>query len=165
MQICSRRPIRKPAVGTARMGYREDTAALNQITIQEVGNLLGLRLPRHGTIRCPFPDHEDKTPSFELKRSGTYWICYGCQRRGGSIDFVKSYFCIGFMEAKAWLADSSRLSTISSRQTRRLTPDVRTPLSTPHSSREPPESAPELRALQRTSPTRTTTRKWTSILA
>lgn len=43
--------------------------------------------------RCPFPDHEDKTPSFEVhdepgdERNG-FWQCFGCGRKGGAASLV-----------------------------------------------------------------------------
>ena len=92
------------------MGYREESSLLNQLTIQVVGSLLGLRLPLTGHIHCPFPDHDDRTPSFQVKKPGNRWICYGCDRRGGAIDFVKVYHGTNFMEAKRWLAD--RVDTV-----------------------------------------------------
>ena len=96
---------------TEYMGFREDTEALNYMTIQAVGGLLGLRLPSRGTVHCPFPDHDDRTPSFEVKSSGNRWFCYGCNRHGGAIDFVKTYHGTGFLEAKRWLADRAGMGT------------------------------------------------------
>ncbi len=98
------------AISTAEyMALHEDTAALNRITIQTVGSFLGLRLPPHGHVRCPLPDHDDSTPSFQIKKPGNRWKCYGCQRYGGPIDFVRNYHCMPFLEAKRWLADHVRV--------------------------------------------------------
>ena len=39
---------------------------------------------------CPFPDHEDKNPSFNVQLedgSGGVWKCHGCERSGKLIDF------------------------------------------------------------------------------
>ena len=96
------------------MGFWEDTATLNQMTIQAVGSLLDLQLPSRGLVRCPFPDHDDKTPSFEVRKSGNWWVCYGCRRHGGAIDFVKTYHGTDFLEAKRWLADQARMGTTAS---------------------------------------------------
>jgi len=87
------------------MDIRQQTRELNLLTIRSVGSHFGLNLPDRGTVRCPFPDHQDKTPSFEIKPSGNRWICYGCNRRGGTIDFVKVYRGIDFLEAKSWLSN------------------------------------------------------------
>ena len=54
--------------------------------------------------RCPFPNHNDSNPSFQVRNQGRHWVCYGCDRRGGAIDLVKEYFDMSFIEAKRWLA-------------------------------------------------------------
>jgi DNA primase len=35
--------------------------------------------------RCPYPDHEDKNPSFYVYAEGRYF-CYGCRRHGDVVD-------------------------------------------------------------------------------
>lgn len=85
------------------MNFKEGTDILNKISIEQVAGWLGVTLPKRGGTHCPFPDHEDKNPSFEIKASGTRWICYGCGRKGGSIDFVKEYKRMDFLAAKQWL--------------------------------------------------------------
>jgi len=35
--------------------------------------------------RCPFPDHEDSSPSFYVYTDG-HFRCYGCARRGDVVD-------------------------------------------------------------------------------
>ncbi len=85
------------------MDFRKSTDTLNKIPIQDIAAWLGVTLPKKGSARCPFPDHKDQNPSFEIKESGTSWICYGCNHKGGSIDFVKEYNKIDFLGAKQWL--------------------------------------------------------------
>jgi CHC2 zinc finger len=46
--------------------------------------LTGEQVPANGYIRCPLPDHEDRTPSFQVLES--HWRCFGCNRGGGIID-------------------------------------------------------------------------------
>ncbi|MXP09628.1 CHC2 zinc finger domain-containing protein [Pseudoblastomonas halimionae] len=108
------------------MGAREDTARLNGLSVQTVGALLGINLPASGMARCPFEGHEDSTPSFEVKRDGRRWICYGCNEHGGAIDLVKIYYGISFLEAKRWLAEKSGFANRSWRRD--------TQLGTPHSA-------------------------------
>ncbi len=36
--------------------------------------------------RCPFPDHEDKTPSFIVTPQENLWNCFGCGRGGDTED-------------------------------------------------------------------------------
>lgn len=93
------------------MGMREDTVALNGLMVRFVGELLGVKLPASGMARCPLPNHQDDTPSFEVRNGGLRWICYGCDQRGGPIDLVKSYHGMTFLEAKRWLAEKSGFGT------------------------------------------------------
>ena len=85
--------------------YRHQTKELNRVEIHEVAKLFGKSLPETGSTHCPFPDHEDKHPSFLISSSRDRWICLGCNRKGDSIDFVKSYNNLSFPEAKDWLAE------------------------------------------------------------
>lgn len=87
----------------ANRDIRLETQKLNQIPIQTIGTWVGVSLPKYGSTRCPFPDHEDNRPSFEIKKSETKWVCYACNRHGGSIDFVMTYFQLSFTDAKGWL--------------------------------------------------------------
>lgn len=53
--------------------------------------LAGLKVPgRWGwKIHCPFPDHDDRSPSlhvYETAKRG--WYCYGCGRGGGIYEFA-----------------------------------------------------------------------------
>lgn len=42
------------------------------------------------TARCPFPDHSDGSPSFGLNTKDDRFHCFGCQRSGGSVQFLSS---------------------------------------------------------------------------
>ena len=130
------------------MSVRGETEALNRMTIQAVGRLLGLQLPLCGMVRCPFPDHNDRTPSFEVKKSGDYWKCYGCNRHGGAIDFVKTYHGTDFLEARRWLASGTGMIMTASPPRRRRTP-ARTvaAVSTP-AIEEAAESPPDYQVYQ-----------------
>jgi DNA primase len=87
------------------MDVREATQALNSLTLETVGNFLGIKLPANGMVRCPLPNHDDGTPSFEVRHGGRRWVCYACNLSGGAIDFVKAYHNVEFMVAKTWLMD------------------------------------------------------------
>ena len=103
------------------MDSKKSTEALNQIPIQDVAAQLGINIPKTGSINCPFPDHEDKKPSFQIHPSGTRWTCYGCGRSGGSIDFVKEYNRMDFLSAKNWLQDRKHKKVDITSNTRRTT--------------------------------------------
>ena len=38
--------------------------------------------------RCPFPEHEDKTPSFSVRADGLVWYCRGCHRGGDLFSLI-----------------------------------------------------------------------------
>lgn len=46
--------------------------------------------------RCPFPDHEDKTPSFIVTPQENLWNCFGCGRGGDIFEFDQLYFNLDF---------------------------------------------------------------------
>ena len=89
------------------MGAKDEIRALNSLTVHVVGNLLGLKLPSRGMVRCPFPNHDDGKPSFEVRGGGRRWICYSCDRHGGSIDLVMEVRGLSFPNAMQWLAERS----------------------------------------------------------
>lgn len=42
-------------------------------------------------INCPFPDHQDKNPSFSIYDGGKKFKCHGCGKGGSVIDFLMQY--------------------------------------------------------------------------
>jgi DNA primase len=47
--------------------------------------LAGAEVSSSGRLRCPLPEHEDRSPSFRVYPDG--WHCFGCGRGGSIIDF------------------------------------------------------------------------------
>ena len=122
------------------MDFKEATNTLNDIPIRTVARWLGLQLPLRGTVRCPFDDHDDNKPSFEVKTPGNRWRCYGCDRGGGSIDFVTTYKALSFLEAKRWLAGHAGISSSASLRPRTTTPrKLIKPYKTEYRSETPPD--------------------------
>lgn len=54
--------------------------------------LTGETVPASGWLSCPLPDHEDRTPSFQVLSS--HWRCFGCGRGGGVIDLAAALYGI-----------------------------------------------------------------------
>lgn len=52
---------------------------------------------------CPF--HEEKSPSFVVKRGDTHYHCFGCGAHGDAIAFLMQHAQMGFSEAVEHLAD------------------------------------------------------------
>jgi hypothetical protein len=55
-----------------------------QITCTDILEKHGVKWSGKGLIRCPFPDHEDKDPSFGLFENGRAFKCHGCGRGGNA---------------------------------------------------------------------------------
>lgn len=49
--------------------------------------------------RCPFADHEDRSPSFDVNPMKGVWCCRGCGRGGDVITFVMLWDGLDFREA------------------------------------------------------------------
>ena len=62
-----------------------------------IEKLTGEKFNRQNKIHCPF--HEDKTPSFSLKKEENFWQCFGCRKAGSLIDFYKYYYNLNSTEA------------------------------------------------------------------
>ena len=56
-------------------------------------------------FRCPFPDHNDSTPSFAVNIERQQYICYGCGKRGDVYNFIQEIDNVSFMDAVRKLAD------------------------------------------------------------
>lgn len=69
--------------------------------------LAGVEVPPSGMVRCPLPDHDDRTPSCSV--TGTVWHCFGCQRSGRIYDLGAELWGFGtrgtdFIELRQRLA-------------------------------------------------------------
>jgi DNA primase len=58
--------------------------------------------------RCPF--HEERTPSFSVNALDGFYHCFGCQRGGDTIRFVREIENLDFVEAIEWLAERFRVT-------------------------------------------------------
>lgn len=58
-----------------------------------------LKFDRNNQICCPF--HNEDTPSFSLKKYEDKWryYCFGCGKRGDSIQFIREYRKLNYIEA------------------------------------------------------------------
>src|ERR671915_731481 len=80
----------------ARVRESTDLVALagEHIALKRVGNrYMGL---------CPF--HAEKTPSFSVNQELGLWYCFGCQKRGDAITFVREVEHLDFVDAVERLA-------------------------------------------------------------
>jgi DNA primase len=91
---------------------------ISQQSIEEVRETAGIvevaseftALRRQGarfTGLCPYPDHQEKTPSFSITPDRGLYYCYGCLRGGDAIKLVMDLKSLDFAEAVSYLADRS----------------------------------------------------------
>ena len=84
------RPRLRPITGGAKQGAirDRDTDVLRTIDPPVYVELLtGAAVPPSGTILCPLPGHDERTPSFKAYDSPDRgWYCFGCNRGGSIID-------------------------------------------------------------------------------
>ena len=56
---------------------------------------------------CPYPDHQEKTPSFSVSPDRGFYYCFGCQRGGDTIKLVMDLKSLDFAEAVSYIAERS----------------------------------------------------------
>lgn len=84
-------------------------------TIRETSNIVEVAseftaLKRQGARfsgLCPYPDHQEKTPSFSVTPEQGFYYCFGCQRGGDAIKLVTDLKSLSFTEAVSYLAERS----------------------------------------------------------
>jgi len=56
--------------------------------------------------KCPFPDHNDHTPSFHYNPQEGRFFCFGCKRGGRAVQFLAFYKQIPIIAAAESLAET-----------------------------------------------------------
>ena len=62
------------------------------------------RVGRRMQGQCPFPSHNDKSPSFSVNVEEGLYYCFGCGKRGDAITFVREMEGLDFEPAVERLA-------------------------------------------------------------
>jgi DNA primase len=70
------------------------------VRIEDVIRNEGIEVSRRGVFRCPF--HDDRNPSAHVFPDNRFH-CFGCGKRGDSIDFIMALKGLTFKEALAYL--------------------------------------------------------------
>ncbi len=97
--------------GTKRMGLRVSQRSIEQV--REAANIVEVAseftaLRRAGARfsgLCPYPEHQEKTPSFSVAPDKNFYYCFGCQRGGDAIKLVVELKSLPFVEAVSHLAE------------------------------------------------------------
>src|SRR5690242_12872804 len=80
----------------------EDVVRRCGVVLSELA--MGTRLQAN----CPFPNHEDSTPSFVIYRGSRTFRCFGCGIGGDVFDFLQHYHGWSFRQAFDYLTGSER---------------------------------------------------------
>lgn len=59
---------------------------------------------------CPFPDHNEKSPSFSVSRDKQVYHCFGCKKSGNLITYLQQHRGMSFPEAIEFLADRAGIA-------------------------------------------------------
>ncbi|MEO0336710.1 MAG: DNA primase, partial [Pseudomonadota bacterium] len=58
---------------------------------------------------CPFPDHNEKTPSFSVSSTKQVYYCFGCGKSGNIITYLRAMRGLSFPETIEWLASKASI--------------------------------------------------------
>lgn len=73
--------------------------------VEIIGQYTELKGSGHRLMgRCPFPDHNDKSPSFSVSSDNQLYYCYGCKKGGNLFTFLETFSGMSFPEAIEFLA-------------------------------------------------------------
>ena len=75
------------------------TVIKSNLNVLDILKLRGINPVNSNLIRCPYPDHEDKNPSFSIDPSKQFYNCFGCGRKGDQIDLYMNLFNMNFPTA------------------------------------------------------------------
>lgn len=59
---------------------------------------------------CPFPDHNEKTPSFSVSEDRQLYHCFGCGKGGNVYTFLQNYRGMSFPESVEYLAERAGIA-------------------------------------------------------
>ncbi|POR54088.1 CHC2 zinc finger domain-containing protein [Bosea psychrotolerans] len=82
-----------------------DLERIKTIPIAAVARDFGFKLSQTGAGRCLLPGHDDKNPSFSIRRLNNSFRCFACGRHGSVIDLVIEMEGVSFNEACSRLRD------------------------------------------------------------
>ena len=91
-----------------------------QLRIEEViGDFVTLK--KRGSAQnlwtcCPFPGHQEQTPSFSVHAGKGFYKCFGCGEAGDAIDFLERIQGMAYPEALAYIAKKYHIPFVLARK-------------------------------------------------
>ena len=74
----------------------------NLVSVKEIIEYYHKPLTRDNKVSCPF--HNEKTPSLSVNEKDKMWKCFGCEKGGDGITFVKELKQISQIDAAKMIA-------------------------------------------------------------
>jgi len=101
--IARLKSLKSVAEGRSPRGWLsdEDIQRAKEVPIESI---VGIKLRRSGNKLfglCPL--HNERSPSFYIYRDSNSFYCYGCQKGGDVISFVRLLYSLDFVDAVRWL--------------------------------------------------------------
>ena len=59
---------------------------------------------------CPFPDHQEKSPSFSVSENKQVYHCFGCKKSGNAYTFLQNYSGLSFTDSVEFLARRANIA-------------------------------------------------------
>ena len=79
--------------------------------VEIIGQYTELKGSGHRRMgRCPFPDHNEKTPSFSVTDDNQLFYCYGCKKGGNVYNFLQYFNGMSFPESVEFLARRAHIA-------------------------------------------------------
>src|SRR5262245_4904046 len=79
--------------------------------VDVIGQYTELKRSGHRAVGlCPFPDHNEKTPSFSVSEDKQLYFCFGCKKAGNIFTFLQSMRGLNFVESVEYLADRAGIA-------------------------------------------------------
>lgn len=66
--------------------------------------------------RCPFPGHQERTPSFSVHPDKGFYKCFGCGESGDTIDFLEKIQGMTYPESLEYLAKKYHITFVTTTQ-------------------------------------------------
>jgi DNA primase len=72
--------------------------------VEVINSFVPLKKAGNGSWKACCPFHQEKTPSFHVSESKQLFYCFGCQKGGNVVTFVREYLNLDYVEAMQHLA-------------------------------------------------------------
>lgn len=79
--------------------------------VEIIGEDTQIKQVGHRTMAyCPFPDHNEKTPSFSISEEKQVYYCFGCKKSGNLYSYLQTLRGMSFPEAVEYLAERAGIA-------------------------------------------------------